>query len=59
MMIREGPTFANELESPGWFALHFVDFRETHLRITELWVDTYDCTNAPVSKYLAGIWASS
>jgi len=42
---REGRTFADELESFGWFALHLIDFRQAHLRITELWVDTYDCTN--------------
>lgn len=42
-------TFADELESLGWLALHFVDFRETHLGISEVWVGTYDYTNDPVS----------
>jgi len=25
--MREGRTFADELESFGWFALHLIDFR--------------------------------
>jgi hypothetical protein len=51
----KGRTFADELKGLDWFALHFIDFREAHLCITELWVDTYDCTNIPMSKPLESI----